>query len=66
MIKGRDSKAKDEDNRLVLMRAFYQGAIWFCNEVFQELNAVQSWWVRKQARARGMQRHHRRQWKDRG
>ena len=56
MIKGRDSKAKAEDNRLVLIRAFYRGVIWFFNEFFQELNALQSRSVREQAGARGKQR----------
>lgn len=34
MIKGRDSKAKAEDNGLVLIRAFYQGVIWIFNDFF--------------------------------
>lgn len=55
MIKGRDSKAKAEDNRLVLIRAFCQGLIWVLNEFFQELYALQSQLVRKQAGARGKQ-----------
>jgi len=53
VIKGRDSKVKAEDNRLVLIRAFYQGVIYFFNEFFLGAECITELVGEKASRSEG-------------